>query len=49
MSSNLVSKGLIIMRENADLVMANDKRFLFLYCGWLAATRNYISREIDET
>ena len=35
---NFGLKGLIIMRENADLVMANDKRFI-LYCGLVSSPR----------
>lgn len=40
-------KGLIIMRENADLVMANDKRFL-LYCGLVSKQPAITFQEIDE-
>lgn len=40
-------KGLIIMRENADLVMANDKRFL-LYCGLVGKQPAITFQEIDE-
>lgn len=40
-------KGLIIMRENADLVMASDKRFL-LYCGLISSQPAITFQEIDE-
>lgn len=40
-------KGLIIMRENADLVMAKDKRFL-LYCGLVGKQPAITFQEIDE-
>ena len=40
-------KGLIIMRENADLVMANDIRFL-LYCGLVSRQPAITFQEIDE-
>jgi len=40
-------KGLIMMRENADLVMANDKRFL-LYCGLVSKQPAITFQEIDE-
>ena len=40
-------KGLIIMRENADLVMANDTRFL-LYCGLVSRQPAITFQEIDE-
>lgn len=40
-------KGLIIMRENANLVMANDKRFL-LYCGLVSKQPAITFQEIDE-
>ena len=40
-------KGLIMMRENADLVMASDKRFL-LYCGLISSQPAITFQEIDE-
>jgi hypothetical protein len=40
-------KGLIIMRENANLVMASDKRFL-LYCGLISSQPAITFQEIDE-
>lgn len=44
---NFGLKGLIIMRENADLVMANDTRFL-LYCGLVSRQPTITFQEIDE-
>lgn len=44
---NFGLKGLIIMRENADLVMANDTRFL-LYCGLVSRQPAITFQEIDE-
>ena len=44
---NFGLKGLIIMRENADLVMANDKRFI-LYCGLVSRQPAITFQEIDE-
>lgn len=44
---NFGLKGLIIMRENADLVMANDKRFI-LYCGLVSRHPAITFQEIDE-
>ena len=44
---NFGLKGLIIMRENADLVMANDKRFI-LYCGLVSKQPAITFQEIDE-
>ena len=40
-------KGLIIMRENADLVMAKDMRFI-LYCGLISSHSAITFIEIDE-
>ena len=40
-------KGLIIMRENADLVMAKDMRFI-LYCGLISSHSAITFEEIDE-
>lgn len=40
-------KGLIMMRENADLVMASDKCFL-LYCGLISSQPAITFQEIDE-
>lgn len=44
---NFGLKGLIIMRENANLVMANDTRFL-LYCGLVSRQPAITFQEIDE-
>lgn len=44
---NFGLKGLIILRENADLVMANDMRFL-LYCGLVSKQPAITFQEIDE-
>ena len=44
---NFGLKGLIIMRENADLVMANDKKFI-LYCGLVSRQPTITFQEIDE-
>ena len=44
---NFGLKGLILMRENADLVMANDKRFI-LYCGLVSRHPTITFQEIDE-
>ena len=44
---NFGLKGLIMMRENADLVMANDMRFL-LYCGLVSRQPAITFQEIDE-
>ena len=44
---NFGLKGLIIMRENADLVMANDTRFL-LYCGLVSRQPAITFQEVDE-
>ena len=40
-------KGLIMMRENASLVMANDKSFI-LYCGLVSQHPSITFEEIDE-
>lgn len=40
-------KGLMIMRENANSVMASDKRFL-LYCGLISSQPAITFQEIDE-
>lgn len=44
---NFGLKGLIIMRENANLVMANDKKFI-LYCGLVSKQPAITFQEIDE-
>ena len=44
---NFGLKGLIIMRENADLVMANDKKFI-LYCGLISKQPAITFQEVDE-
>jgi hypothetical protein len=44
---NFGLKGLIIMRENAELVMANDTKFL-LYCGLVSRQPTITFQEIDE-
>ena len=44
---NFGLKGLIILRENADLVMANDMRFL-LYCGLVSKQPAITFQEVDE-
>ena len=44
---NFGLKGLIIMRENANLVMANDTRFL-LYCGLVSRQPAITFQEVDE-
>ena len=44
---NFGLKGLILMRENADLVMENDKRFI-LYCGLVSRQPAITFQEIDE-
>lgn len=40
-------KGLIMMRENSNLQMANDTRFL-LYCGLISQQPDITFQEIDE-
>ena len=44
---NFGLKGLIILRENAELVMANDIKFL-LYCGLVSRQPAITFQEIDE-
>ena len=44
---NFGLKGLIILRENADLVMANDKKFI-LYCGLISKQPAITFQEVDE-
>lgn len=44
---NFGLKGLIIMRENANLVMEKDKRFI-LYCGLISKQPTITFQEINE-